>query len=511
MSSRRQFLSTLGGGAAAMLANALTGGADATSRRPNIVFILADDLGWRDTSLYGSKYYESPNVDRLATLGMRFSQAYAAAPICSPTRASIMTGLYPARIGMTLPIAHVPQVVLEETLVAKAAPDLKALQCNSITRLKLEYFTIAEALKGAGYTTAHFGKWHLGREPYDPFHQGFDIDIPHTYEGAPMGGYFAPWKFWPGQGTPGEHIEDRMAQEARKFIFANARKDRPFYMNYWCFSVHAPYNAKKDLIEKYRQKAAADPSNPQHNPVYAGMVQSMDDAVGTVTKAIEEAGIADNTIIIFTSDNGGVSWKHPEVFMHPEYRDSPATSNLPLRDGKATLYEGGSREPCIVIWPGRVKPGTQSEQIISSIDWYPTILQMTGVQKKPDLKLDGTSIVPALDGNALNREAIFSFFPHYIEITGAKPGAWTRKGDWKLIRFFADNEDQTDRFELYNLREDMGETNDLAAKNPAKVRELNALIGRFLSDTHAVLPKPNPAYRRNSARPFRVPNPDDLA
>ena len=509
MTSRREFLTTLGGGAAAMLAGALPGGADASARKPNIVFILADDLGWRDTSLYGSRYYETPNVDRLATRGMRFNQAYAAAPICSPTRASIMTGLYPARIGMTLPQAHVEQVVLDQHMVAKAAPDLKALQCNTVTRLKLEYFTIAEALKAAGYATAHFGKWHLGREPYDPLHQGFDVDMPHTYEGAPVGGYFAPWKFWPGAGQPGEHIEDRMAEEARKFILAH--KDQPFYLNYWCFSVHAPYNAKKDLLEKYRVKSASDPRNPQHNPVYAGMVQSMDEAVGKVTKALEEAGVADNTIIIFFSDNGGVFWKHPEVMMHPEWRDVPATSNAPLRDGKATLYDGGTREPCIVIWPGRVKPATHSEQIISSVDWYPTILQMTGLNQKPGLKLDGISILPALEGKALDREAIFCYFPHYIEITGAKPGAWARKGDWKLIRFFDDNEDQTDRFELYNLREDIGESNNLAGRNPDRVRELNALLDGFLRDTHAVIPKPNPNYRRHSARPFRVPNPDDLA
>jgi arylsulfatase A-like enzyme len=415
--------------------------------------------------------------------------------------------MFPARIGMTLPSAHLPQVVLQQHLVPKADSTMKALQCNTVTRLKLEYFTIAEALKEAGYATAHFGKWHLGAEPYDPFHQGFDIDLPHTPDGAPTGGYFAPWKFWKGEGHPGDHIEERMSEEATKFIQAN--KSRPFFLNYWCFSVHAPYNAKKNLIEKYRAKA--DPANPQQNPVYGAMVETMDAAVGSITKAIDEAGIADNTIVVFFSDNGGVFWKHPEAFMHPEYRDTPPTSNRPLRNGKATLYEGGTREPCVVIWPGRVKPGSRSEQVISSVDFYPTILEMTGVNPKEGLKLDGTSIVPALDGKALKREAIFCYFPHYIEITGAKPGAYVRKGDWKLIRLWADNDDQTDRHELYNLREDLAEANDLSGRMPAKVKELSALLDGFLRDTNAVIPKPNPAYRKNSARVFEIPDPDDFA
>jgi arylsulfatase A-like enzyme len=500
-------LRTLGGATAALVADTIPGGADSSARKPNVVFILADDLGWHDTSLYGSKYYETPNVERLSRRGMMFSQAYAAAPICSPTRASLMTGLFPARLGITLPSAHVEEVVLEERLVAKAPPHQKALQCVTATRLKLEYFTIAEALKQAGYATAHFGKWHLGREPYDPLHQGFDIDMPHTYEGAPVGGYFAPWKFWPGQGSPGDHIEERMSEEAIKFIRAN--KDRPFFLNYWCFSVHAPYNAKKDLIARY--KAKADPNDPQQNPVFAAMVQTMDEAVGRITKAIDDAGIADNTIIIFFSDNGGVFWKHPAAFMHSEYKDIPPTNNAPLRDGKATLYEGGTREPAIVIWPGKVKPGARSEQVISSVDFYPTILEMTGVSRKQGLKLDGVSIVPALEGRALDREAIFCHFPHYVPATGARPGTYVRKGDWKLIRFWADNDDQTDRDELYNLRDDLRETTNLAARMPEKVKELGALIDRFVRDAQVVVPKPNPAYRKSARRPFELPNPDDVA
>ena len=270
--SRRSFLAAA---ASPLLAAA------APARRPNVVFILADDLGWRDTALYGSTYYETPNIDRLATRGMMFRNAYAASPLCSPTRSSIMTGLYPARIGITTPVCHLPEVVLEQTVQATAPPAQKALTPNSVTRLKLEYVTLAESFKAAGYRTAHFGKWHLGREPYDPLHQGFDADLPHTPAPGPVGGYLGgPWKFWPDQGKPGDHIEDRMAEEAEKFIRAN--KGAPFYLNYWAFSVHSPWQAKPTLLEKYKRKA--DPGNPQHNPVYAAMVESLDTAIGRVVK-----------------------------------------------------------------------------------------------------------------------------------------------------------------------------------------------------------------------------------
>lgn len=232
--TRRSFLAGVSG--------ALAGYA-APARKPNVVFILADDLGWRDTALYGSTYYETPNIDRLATRGMMFRNAYAASPLCSPTRSSIATGLYPARIGITMPSCHLPQVILEQTLEKSGRPTRKALIPNSITRLKLEYVTTAENFKAAGYRTAHFGKWHLGAEPYDPLHQGFDIDLPHTPAPGPSGGYLGgPWKFWPTQGKPGEHIEDRMAEEAEKFIREN--KSRPFYIDYWAFSVHEPWQAK---------------------------------------------------------------------------------------------------------------------------------------------------------------------------------------------------------------------------------------------------------------------------
>ncbi len=501
--TRREILASAGLGAVAALAPAAR-----AARRPNVVFILADDLGWRDTSLYGSTFCETPNIDALARRGMMFTQAYAAAPICSPTRASILTGLYPARLGITVPVCHLPQVRLEETVAPKGRPDRKALECVSATRLKREYFTLAEALKEAGYATAHFGKWHLGAEPYDPLHQGFDVDIPHTSAPGPVGGYLGPFKVWPGHGEPGEHLEERMSAEASRFI--REHKDRPFYLNYWCFSVHSPWNAKQALIEKYRAKA--DPKSGQRNPVYGAMVESMDQAVGRLMRTLDDEGVANNTIVVFFSDNGGVFWTPGDIpgFMHPEYNNLPVTSNAPLRDGKATVYEGGTREPCLVVWPGKVKAGSRSEQIVSSVDFYPTLLEATGVKPSQKPRLDGISFLPALEGKRAPRDVVFCHFPHYSG-PGARPSSYVRKSDWKLIRFYFDSDEQTDRFELYNLRDDLSETKNLVAEHPDKVRELSMLLDGFLRDTGAVLPKKNPDYRPNARRGAAVFNADDLA
>jgi len=466
--------------------------ADSASRgkTPNLVFILADDLGWRDLGCYGSTFHHTPCIDALARRGMRFTQAYAANPLCSPTRASILTGLYPARIGITSPVCHLKQEIFEEKLQEKAAASVKVLSAVSVTRLKHEYFTLAEALKGAGYRTGHFGKWHLGHEPYDPLHQGFEVDFPHWPGPGPAGSYVAPWKFPENllKGKPGEHIEDRVASEVVKFIREN--KDRPFYVNYWCFSVHGPWDGKRELIEKYR--AAADPNSPQRNPVYGAMVHSLDENVGRVVKTIDELGLADRTILVFFSDNGGVNWLDDRM-RSQVHMDSPPTSNLPLRGGKATLYEGGTREPCLVVWPGVTRPGSTSDAMLQSIDFYPTLLEMLGLKPDPQRKLDGMSFTPALRGGKSSRDRVFCHFPH-SGVDRQGPGAYVRQGDWKLIRRFCDNEDRTDRHELYNLRDDLGETADLAAKMPDKVKELSVLLDGFLRDTKAVVPKPNPAY-----------------
>ena len=454
-------------------------------RKPNIVFILADDLGWKDTSLYGSKFCETPNLEKLAKRGMMFTQAYAANPLCSPTRASIMTGMYPARVGITQPHCHLPAVHLQAALAWKSLPYERARQVSSATRLNTEYYTLAEALHDAGYATGHFGKWHLGQEPYSPLQQGFDVDVPHSPGPGPAGSYVAPWHFSPElnfTGQPGEHIEDRMAAEAIKFIRAN--KDKPFFVNYWAFSVHAPFDGKADLIKKYAAKA--DPNDPQRCPVYGAMVQSLDENVGRLIGVLDELKLTDNTIIVFFSDNGGN--------MYDRVDGIPPTTNAPLRGGKATIYEGGTREPCVVVWPGKVKPGSRSDALFSSIDWYPTILSMTGVTPQQAVKFDGVSQTPALLGTGAPRDTAFCCFPHYTPATGAVPSVWVRRGDWKLIRFFCDSPDQTDRFELYNLQEDLGESKNLAAEHPDNVKEFDALISQHLKDINAVIPVKNPGY-----------------
>ena len=478
--------------------------ATAAERPPNVLFIMADDFGWRDPGCFGSTFHRTPNLDKLAARGVRFTQAYAANPLCSPTRSSIMTGLWPARTGITAPACHVAQVVMEKKL-SPGNPNTRVLVANSVTRLSTDYVTLPEILKAAGYRTGHFGKWHLGPEPFSPLQHGFDVDFPHWPGPGPAGSYVAPWRFPPALGIEskeGEHIEDRTAEAVVKFIREN--KDRPFYANYWQFSVHAPYDAKDELVAKYRK--AVDPNNPQRNPVYAAMVESLDDGVGRVLAALDECGIADRTIVVFFSDNGGVSWpgKDTDSGMHKSARfqadmKSPPTSNLPLRNGKASLYEGGVREPCIVVWPGVTKPGTVNETVIQSIDWMPTLLEMTGVPLPPAAKPDGLSIVPAIKGGPLAREAIFTHFPHDTPASGQHPGTSVRRGDWKLIRLFAGNDDGSDLLELYNLKDDLGETKNLAAEKPGLARELNALIDSFLKETGAVIPKLNPAYKGGGA------------
>ena len=480
--------------------------------RPNIVFILADDLGAHDVGCFGSTYHETPNIDRLAGRGMKFTQAYAASPLCSPTRSSILAGLYPARTGITAPSCHEPQIRLEKKL-EPGNPKFRVLNASSLTRLKSEYFTLAEALHEEGYATAHFGKWHLGYnlpqnkdDRYEPKDQGFDFDFPHAPSAAgPGGGYLAPWKFIKDPaitGKPGEHIEDRMSEEAARYI--EAHKGGPFYVNYWAYSVHSPWNARHDYIDYFKPKA--DPKNPQHNPLYAAMVRSLDDGVGRILKAIDDAGVADNTIIVFFSDNGG--WSYPPKTTDPEgFTDMPATSNLPQRSGKASLYDGGTREPCIVVWPGKVKPGAVNEALFQSTDFYPTLLAMCGVKPHADVKLDGYDQSGTLMGKPSPRDRVFCHFPHgsrnqAVEIPGFLPGTYVRKGEWKLIRFYGDNKDYSDRFELYNLKEDIGETHNLAKANPEIVHELNTLIDGFLKDTEAVVPGRNPNYKEEVKDPL---------
>ncbi len=459
--------------------------APAARRPPNILLILADDLGWSDTTLFGTtRFYQTPNIERLARRGVTFSRAYSASPLCSPTRASIMTGLSPARIGITAPVCHIKEVRLKETVAAHAPAIDPALGCRSATRLETSYYTLAEALKAAGYATGHFGKWHLGAEPYDPLHQGFDVDIPHWPGPGPAGSYVAPWRF-PNfkPRTPHEHIEDRMGDEAVAFM--RRHKDEPFFINYWQFSVHAPFDAKPEYIEKNRRRV--DPNDPQRSPTYAAMVESLDDNVGKMLDALDELDLLDRTIIIFYSDNGGN--------MYNVIDGTTPTSNAPLRGGKATVYEGGIRVPCIISWPGVTKPGSRCDQMIQSTDLYPTILAMLGRKPQSGQKFDGISITPALHGKHLDRDAIFTYFPHAPRVPdGLPPSVTVHQGDWKLIRIFFGRDGVRNAYQLYNLAEDIGEHNDLAAKYPERVRQLDARIDQFLRNTGAVLPKPNPNY-----------------
>ncbi len=478
---------TLSAGVRTGAAEALEGkGPEPTApRRPNIVFFLADDLGWVDTAVYGSRFHETPNIDRLAGRGMRFTNAYAANPLCSPTRASILSGQYPARLRITTPAGHIRAEVLDPVLPDRARPDQKAIAPQTRNRLPLEIRTLAEVLKDAGYATAHLGKWHLGWEPYHPGNQGFDFVLPGGSYPGPPGGYFAPFAAPILEDSPpGEQIDERLAAEAVRWI--EDHKGGPFFLNFWFFDVHAPHGTTPELAAKYRAKA--DPESPQRNPIYGGMVETMDGCVGRVVDALDRLGLADRTIVVFTSDNGGISWQ--------EVEGAPVTSNLPLRNGKASIHEGGTREPAIVVWPGRVEPGSRNDAIVSSIDYYPTLLEMVGLAPEAGQVVDGVSLVPTLTGTGpVSREALFCHFPHYTPASGNRPSTWVRRGDWKLIRFYADGPDQADRFELYNLAEDIGETRNLAADHPALVRELDSLIDGHLEATDALVPIPNPAYR----------------
>jgi arylsulfatase A-like enzyme len=457
----------------------------AETQKQNVVFILADDLGWSDTTLYGTtELYQTPNVKRLAKLGMTFTRAYSASPLCSPTRSAIMTGLSPARTGITTPNCHLPQVVLKASAGKSAPPSQLAIQPDPVTRLKTEYRTLAESFQDAGYATGHFGKWHLGAEPYSPLQQGFDVDVPHHPGPGPAGSYVAPWKFPSFKAkVESEHIEDRIAEEAIAWMESN--RDKPFFLNYWMFSVHAPFDAKQERIAAYRNAVRSD--SPQRNPTYAAMVSSMDDAIGRLLDTLERLELIDNTIIVFTSDNGGN--------MYSEVDGTVPTSNQPWRGGKATMYEGGTRVPCVICWPGVTKPNSQSDAIIQSEDFYPTLLTGLSIPLGVSYPLDGIDIRPALRGEKLERQATFQYFPHSPPVPDwLPPAASVHQGEWKLIRIFHGSTDGSHRFLLYDLERDPGEQRNLAMQFPDKVHELDGLLEGFLNSTDAVLPIKNPAF-----------------
>lgn len=459
-------------------------GAEPT-RKPNVLMILADDLGWSDTTLFGTtQLYQTPNIERLAARGMTFTRAYAASPLCSPTRASVLTGLSPARHGITSPSCHLPAVTLTATPKTSGPPDAKSTVLTSVSRLDTKYYTLAESLKDAGYATGHFGKWHLGAEPYSPLQHGFDVDVPHHPGPGPAGSYVAPWKFKDfdhDPDIPDEHIEDRMANEAVAFM--EKHRDEPFFLNYWMFSVHAPFDAKETLIDKYRKQI--DQKNPQRSPTYAAMIESMDDAVGKLLDTLDRLKLSNDTIIVFASDNGGN--------MYNQIDETTPTSNAPLRGGKATMWEGGVRGPAIVAYPGDVQAGSRSDEIIQSCDFYPTLLQLLHIETQQTF--DGISIVPALHGGKLRRKSIFTYFPHQTRVPDwLPPSVSVHAGNWKLIRLFHGVSPGRHSYKLFHLKHDIGEQTNLAAENPRRVEELDKLITEFLTETSAVVPLPNPQF-----------------
>ena len=466
-----------------------------SNRPPNVILILADDLGACDLGCYGSTFHHTPNIDRLAASGIRLTNAYSASPLCSPTRSSILTGKSPARTGITAPNCHLPEVILEKGLT-KTTSNQRLRIAQSLTRLSGDYVTIAERLQACGYRTGHFGKWHLGSEPFSPLEQGFEVDLPHTPGPGPGGekGYFAPWAFWKEAGHPEEHIEDRMAQEASNFIARH--KDQPFFLNYWAFSVHSPWMAKGDLTQAASLRI--DPNNPQRNAMYAAMVESLDQAVGKLLDALKENQLQSNTLVLFTSDNGGWHTPPKKTPRNPGWESVPATSNAPFRSGKASLYEGGTRVPMIAAWPGVIAPGTTSDQLVQSTDLFATILQATQVSEF-STDSDSISALGVLRGEPSGRNEIYCHFPHgsraqAASIDGFLPGTYIRQGDWKLIRFYADNPDGSDRLELYHLRQDPSETKNLLDQNEALAKSLNAKIDEYLVRTQAVVPILNPNY-----------------
>jgi len=469
MLTRRAFVKSLGALGLAGLAGALRPAQAAPPpQKPNFVFFLIDDMGWRDLACYGSTFYETPNIDRLAAQGMRFTSAYAACPVCSPTRASIMTGKYPARLHLT------------DWIPSHERPYAKLRIPDWTRHLALEELTIAEALKPAGYVSASIGKWHLGDEEFWPDKQGFDLNVAGCQMGQPPS-YFSPYKIPTIQpGPDGEYLTDRLADEAVSFIEKN--KDRPFFLYLPHYAVHSPLMAKKEMVEKYQAKPKADEG--QTNATYAAMIQSVDDCVGKVCAKLEALGLADRTIVFFMSDNGGVV---------------RTTSNAPLRAGKGTLYEGGIREPMIVRWPGAVKPASVCDEVVTSVDFFPTILTMAGVMWESEGRLDGANLVPLLTrGARLQRDAVYWHYPHYHNTT---PGGAIRAGDWKLIEYFEDG-----RVELYNLKDDLGETKDLASAMPERAAELRKKLADWRQAVGAQMPTPNPDYDpAKSAQPRQPP------
>ncbi|MCP4727979.1 MAG: sulfatase [bacterium] len=482
---RRDFLKYMGYGVAASGMSGFINCSTTKDQKPNFILINVDDLGWTDLSCFGSEYYETPNIDRLAEQGMKFTNAYASCAVCSPTRASLMTGRYPARIGVTDWIHHIDKEGYEsyekrENPSEYAGNENRSLLCPPNPYwMELDELTIAEMLKEAGYVTCHVGKWHLGYEPWFPEKQGFDYNYGGTEIGQPPS-YFDPYHLnerRPDISTlppreEGEYLTDRESDEAVSFIRNN--RDKNFFLNMCHYAVHTPLEAKEDLKQKYEEK----PKTNQTNVTYAAMIESVDNAVGRLIDVLEETGLSENTVIIFTSDNGGLL--------------GHSTDNSPLRSGKGYPYEGGIRVPLIVKWNNVVEPGTLNETPVTSTDYFPTICDAADIELPIGREIDGISIMPVLENSgSINRESLFWHFPHYRG-RDVVPYSIVRKDDWKLIKRYEGKE-----FELFNLKDDLSEQTDLSGQMSDKVRELDDELKRWLNETNAKVPTKNPDFKGN--------------
>ena len=447
----------------------------AESVKPNVVLILADDLGWTDLACFGSDLHETPALDQLAREGMKFTQNYSACTVCSPTRSALMTGKYPARTHIT-------------DWIPGAMPENPKLLVPDWTKyLPLEETSIAKVFKASGYATASIGKWHLAKvgtnEGYPESH-GFDLNIAGTDKAQPST-YYAPWRIptLTPDGKDGEYLTDRLADEAVKFI--ERSQNKPFFLYLPHFAVHLPLQGRTDLSEKYEKKIRAGLNH--RNAAYAAMTESLDTAVGRVRAKLKELQLTERTIVIFTSDNGG---------------RVPTTSNIPLRLGKASAYEGGVRVPLIVSWPGVTKAGTVSDAPVITMDLFPSLVEMAGLPASAArTAVDGVSIAPLLRGDPQpTRGPLFWHYPHHqhYQLGGAMPYGAIRSGDFKLVEFFNDM-----HVELYNIRDDLGEKNDLAATQPQKTAELRARLHAWRQDVSAQMPTPNPKH--DPSRPEFTP------
>ena len=451
-------------------------------RKPNVVFILADDLGWRDLSVEGSDFYESPHIDRIAKEGMRFTQGYATCQVCSPSRASLVTGKYPARLDITNWIGAQEKEDWKR--------NTKLLPPAYNWSLPHEDTTLAEAFKNAGYATFFAGKWHLGDEGSFPEDHGFDINIGGHHRGSPPGGYFSPYENPKMEdGENGEYLPLRLGKETARFI--ESHKDIPFLAYLSFYNVHGPIQTTKALWEKYREKAVNRPvaktrflidrTTPvrqvQDNPLYAGMVEAMDDAVGMVLDTLDRLGLEDETIVVFTSDNGGVS-----------AGDGKATSNLPLRGGKGRQWEGGIREPFYIKWPDSPLRGEICPTPVIGADFFPTLLELADIEPLPNQHVDGLSLVPLLKGQAIEERSLYWHYPHYGN-QGGEPSSIIRKRDWKLIYYYEDR-----RSELYDLSSDPQEQRNIVSVYPELAATLKIELQDWLDEVGASYPYINPNF-----------------